>query len=246
FPLYILIGLTGSGKSTLIKNLTKTLHHLTVLPNRREITSKCIIEPLQLFSGKPIAELQRTDRYFYVSRFREFYPEGMAYILDNIYIKNNNYPCLIFDGLRNYNEVKYAIEKFPKAFFIALTTSDFSRMNRLMYREDPYDILSRPCYRIPEKKITKLSEIDELFSVFDFSEIEKNKIIDLINASNDEFYKVSGFLKILAKDKQLNNLYSSIALLKKYALGKSCIYNNTYSEATEIAEKVLREVFEII
>ena len=51
----------------------------------------------------------------------------MAYILDNIYIKNNNYPCLIFDGLRNYNEVKYAIEKFPKAFFIALTTSDYEK-----------------------------------------------------------------------------------------------------------------------
>lgn len=242
-PLYILIGLTCTGKSTLILNLTKDSQHFKVMPNRRDITSKCIIEPLQFFLGKPVGDLQRIDRYSYVGKFREYYYGGMAYVLDNIYLKNINPSCLIFDGLRGENEVKYAVEKFPKAHFIALITSDFNRLIRLIFRDDPHDRTNKPYYQVPLKKIKKLSDIDQLFSILDFSDDEKNEIIKLLEATQNAFYKISNLLKILAKDKQLNNPDSSIAFLKKYAFEKSYIYDNSHSEATAIAEKVITDVF---
>ena len=83
--LLILVGLTGTGKTTTVNALRGVGLNFSLLPNRREITDEFIIGYLQKLDGEPVAPVtDRTERFVYTRRFREMFAGGMAEALQGM------------------------------------------------------------------------------------------------------------------------------------------------------------------
>ena len=77
--LLILVGLTGTGKTTTVNALREAGLEFSLLPNRREITDEYIIAYLQKLNGDPVEVVtDRMARFAYTRRFREIFAGGMA------------------------------------------------------------------------------------------------------------------------------------------------------------------------
>lgn len=126
-PVLVLVGLTGVGKSSLLRAL-----EYPTLPDRREVVDRYV---LPLFGAKP--PLDRAERFALTRRFREEHPGGVAEAL----AKAHTLPTwpLLFDGLRGEAEVRYALEHLPRSYFIVLEASDLTRLSRLLNRGDGFD-----------------------------------------------------------------------------------------------------------
>ncbi|MEM7030827.1 MAG: AAA family ATPase, partial [Chloroflexota bacterium] len=138
----ILVGLTGVGKTTTVEALTATGLTFANLPNRRIITDHLIIGWLQAQDGQPIETVRdRTERFDYTRRYRQIFAGGMAHALSQLWVNPQELPTphLLFDGLRGENEVKYAAELLPNAFFIVLDAPNDVRIQRLLGRDDSFD-----------------------------------------------------------------------------------------------------------
>lgn len=153
-PLLILVGLTGTGKTTTVNALRDVGYDFLLLPNRRELTDRFIIHYLQGMDGGPVAPVQdRTERFAYTRRFRELHPGGMAEALfqysvngyrlsvDNNRLLITDNRLLLFDGLRGENEITHAVRLFPEARFLFLQAPDFVRVQRLVKRQDAFDVV---------------------------------------------------------------------------------------------------------
>ncbi|PZA06234.1 MULTISPECIES: hypothetical protein [unclassified Meiothermus] len=126
-PLLVLVGLTGVGKSSVLRAL-----EYPTLPDRREVVDRYV---LPLFGAKP--PLDRAARFALTRRFREEHPGGVAEALANAHARPT-WP-LLFDGLRGRAEVGYALEHLPKSYFIVLEAKDLTRLSRLLHRRDSFD-----------------------------------------------------------------------------------------------------------
>ncbi len=157
--LLILVGLTGTGKTTTVNALREVGLNFHLLPNRRTITDEFIIGYLQKLDGDPVEQIKdRTERFAYTRRYRKMFPGGMAHALREWLMVNgqllmvNDAPSpqppipspqsLIFDGLRGENEITHAVELFPEARFLFLHAPDFVRMQRLVQRRDVFDAVT--------------------------------------------------------------------------------------------------------
>ncbi|MFO7680283.1 MAG: hypothetical protein R6X34_09555 [Chloroflexota bacterium] len=88
-PLLVLVGLTGTGKSTTVNALRNQGFPFRLLPNRRELTDQLIIPHMQELAGEPITPVpDRTERFTYTRRYRELFPGGMAQALEQLTIDN--------------------------------------------------------------------------------------------------------------------------------------------------------------
>jgi hypothetical protein len=137
----ILVGVTGVGKSTLLKELAQHGPPYLLLPDRRDLTDQLIISTMQAATGKPIAPISdRAQRFAYTRRYRESYAGGMAHALAQLWISAAA-PAnlLVFDGLRGANEVEYAATALPQARFVMLDAPDLVRLQRLLGRGDAFD-----------------------------------------------------------------------------------------------------------
>lgn len=139
-PLVIIVGLTGVGKSTVLDRLRAQVH-LTLLPNRREVTDEVIIAVLQREAGQAVQTVtDRLQRLEYTARYRNKYPGGMAHALSRLAVDINKLPPpIFFDGLRGVDEVHYAVRYFPQARFIVFDAPDSVRLSRLLNRGDDFD-----------------------------------------------------------------------------------------------------------
>jgi hypothetical protein len=142
FPLVIMVGLTGVGKSTVLELLPNNGLSFTLLPNRREITDQIIIAWLQAEARQaPFPVTDRLERFEYTARYRAKFPGGMAHALGRLVVNPSGIqPLLIFDGLRGLNEVQHAATYFPLACFVVLDAPDTIRLNRLLKRGDVFDM----------------------------------------------------------------------------------------------------------
>lgn len=146
--LLILVGLTGTGKTTTVNALRDVGLNFQLLPNRRAITDEYIIGYLQKLDGEPVVPVRdRTKRFGYTRRFREMFAGGMAEALREWLIVNGerlmvNGESLIFDGLRGENEIVRAVKLFPEARFLFLHAPDFVRVQRLVQRQDAFDAVA--------------------------------------------------------------------------------------------------------
>lgn len=145
YPLLILVGVTGVGKSTTVAALEAAGLTFALLPNRRTLTDELIISFLQAQNGETITPIRdRAARFDFTRRYRRQYPGGMAHVLSRLHIEPAAHAgnLLLFDGLRGENEVTHAATLLPKAQFLVLTASDFTRIQRLLGRNDAFDQLS--------------------------------------------------------------------------------------------------------
>lgn len=141
FPLVVLVGVTGVGKSTLLSELAKQGANYLLLPDRRDLTDQLIISAMQAADGVPVAPVKdRGQRFAYTRRYRELYAGGMAHALTQLWV-STGLPAdlLIFDGLRGANEVEYAAAALPLARFVMLDAPDIVRLQRLLGRGDAFD-----------------------------------------------------------------------------------------------------------
>ncbi len=128
---YILVGVTGVGKTATLEALEALGVHFSSLPNRREVTDAA------MFGGEIIKD--REARFARTAAYRAANPGGMAQALENVYVSLES--PILFDGLRGLNEVQHAATAFPKARFIALDAPDLIRVQRLLGRNDAFDTI---------------------------------------------------------------------------------------------------------
>jgi hypothetical protein len=139
-PMIILVGLTSVGKSVTLEELTQKGLRFGLLPDRRILTDRLIIDKLLAEEGRPKYELSRMERYPYMLAYRERFPGGMAHALARLLVDPTQYgSLLIFNGLRGENEVRYAVEALPLARFVVLDAPDAVRVERQLLRNDPHD-----------------------------------------------------------------------------------------------------------
>jgi energy-coupling factor transporter ATP-binding protein EcfA2 len=145
---YILVGVTGVGKSTTLEALKALGVDFSLLPDRRIMTDAAI------FGGEVITD--REARFARTAAYRQTHPGGMAQALENVFVQIQ--PPILFDGLRGLNEVKHAATAFPKARFIALDAPDLIRVKRLLGRNDAFDQISQ--------QKTNLRDIGNITDIF--------------------------------------------------------------------------------
>jgi hypothetical protein len=139
-PLLILVGVTGVGKSTTIAALPAAGLQFTLLPDRRELTDRLMIEYLQRRNGETVQPVtDRTARFAYTRAYRELHPGGMADALASLSIHQEATGLLLFDGLRGASEVQAAAQRLPNACFAVLDAPNFVRVQRLLKRNDAFD-----------------------------------------------------------------------------------------------------------
>ncbi len=135
---FILVGVTGVGKTTTLEALTTAGWKFSGLPDRRVITDVVMIEPL---AGKPVTD--REERFALTAKYRQLHPGGMAQAIGMLQLNLSQIQSpLVFDGLRGLEEVAYAATTHAKSRFIVLDAPDETRVERLLGRSDAFDSVS--------------------------------------------------------------------------------------------------------
>lgn len=138
--LLFLVGLTGSGKSTVLPTLVNDGSRL-LLPERRQLTDLVIIPAAQALEGmEPAPVRDRLERFRLTALYRREHAGGIVHALSQ-YLSDNPAPqsAAVFDGLRGLEEVEAAIDLFPAARFLMLEASQETRLQRLAVRADAFD-----------------------------------------------------------------------------------------------------------
>lgn len=134
--LTVLVGVTGVGKSTALAALQAADPAGRVLPDRREITDRVMLQPQT--GGAPVTD--RAERFRLTARYRQQHPGGMAHALGSLTADTAHWGTRpLFDGLRGREEVAYAATHCPGWRFVALHAPDVVRVQRLLGRADAFD-----------------------------------------------------------------------------------------------------------
>lgn len=138
-PLTIIVGVTGTGKTTTL-NMLDLLHSgLARLPGRRLLTDALIIPQAQRMLGRVVEPItDRLERFEMTRAYREQHAGGMAYALTQLWVDGGEQQ-LMFDGLRGADECGYAAEMLPLAHFVVLDAPAGVRVQRLLQRNDSFD-----------------------------------------------------------------------------------------------------------
>ena len=238
----ILVGLTGTGKTTTVNALRGVGLNFSLLPNRREITDEFIIGYLQKLDGDSVAPvIDRTERFAYTRRFREMFAGGMAHALHEWLMVNgerlmvnespiSNLQSLIFDGLRGENEIVHAVRLFPKARFLFLHAPDFVRVQRLVQRQDAFDAVAVDGDEVDTAVLRKLAtgiltnqELDQLLSQVSKGEIDAQEL--------------QAKLTIVRSERQNYDPDATLTALQNLAPDRLILGDTVVFSAEEIAEK---------
>lgn len=139
-PLVIFVGVTGVGKTTMLRRLESRVS-CTLLPDRRSLADRVVFPSMQSELGLPRAPIgDRVGRFRLTAAYRERHPGGMAHALSRLRVDPSLVRgVLVFDGLRGADEVGWAAEGFPLARFIALQAPASVRLARLLERGEAFD-----------------------------------------------------------------------------------------------------------
>jgi shikimate kinase len=233
FPLIILVGLTGSGKTTLCK-LFESQKNLYILPERRELTDKIIIP---FFDQRGNADnYSREERFEFSRQYRKLNPGGMAFILTQMHFRlANGKDILVFDGLRGENEILYAVNELKNSIFIFLDTKDSVRIRRLIKRRDHFD-KSRN-----EMNEFDLEQLSEFFSTEEINEIRE----DIIYGRLEEKELIEK-TQIVKAERNNYSPEKSKEILLRTAKERTFIYDTSLLEPVTIFSLVQNQVIDLI
>lgn len=236
-PLLIMVGLTGTGKTTTVKALQQAGLGFLLLPNRRELTDRFIIQYLQKLAGEPVAPVtDRTERFAYTRRYRELHAGGMGdalfhFLRESEQLVVNSEQCLLFDGLRGENEVVRAAALFPQAVFLFLQAPDFVRVQRLLRRQDRFDAAATngdgdtAVFQELAADILSGGQLDQLLA-----QVARGEI-------NPETLQAK--LAIVRSERQNYDPEATLAALQQLASARLIVADTTTSSPVEIAHQVI-------
>ena len=140
--LLMLVALTGTGKSTTLDILRARLggRGMDVIPSRRELADWVAIPMAQALAGEPIEPIRdRARRFACTRRFAEDVPGGMAAAFSWLRLVDDFDGPLLTEGIRGQDEIRYALERFPRWRLVELTLDPLTRLRRLSWRRDDFD-----------------------------------------------------------------------------------------------------------
>ncbi|MEH2061093.1 MAG: AAA family ATPase [Nostoc sp.] len=213
FPLLIIVGMTGVGKSTIIKAMAEEGLNFTLLPNRRALTERLIIAPMLKMEEKVVQPHCRIQRLTYARLYREYFPGGMGHILASLHVNPQEVnSMLVFDSLRGVNEVLYAAKALENAKFIMLTAPNMLRLERLLKRDDPFDQIANQNLehnrQIFPEALTNFASLGIPEASNYFTPKEEQEILELVNKRVVTDVELRDKLKIFVEESQN---YDSVA-----------------------------------
>lgn len=242
FSLIVIVGVTGTGKTTFINNLAEAGYDFELLPDRRDLTNQLIIAPLQREDRQEVHTLPRMQRVPYIRRYQQSHSAGLAYAISQLYIDPtvcSNF--LIFNGLRGESEVQYAVDALPKAQFIVLDASNVVRAQRLLTRKDSYD---RTTKYEQENLLTleKAASFDAL-GVPEAAEIfsldEEQLLLEMARNGSVTITELRDILQLLCVESSLYNKDETTATLLSLAPERTLIIDTTTLNPEEIIQKIV-------
>jgi len=140
--LLMLVALTGTGKSTTLERLRARLGGagLDVIPTRRELADWIAIPMAQALVNEPIVKVRdRARRFACTRRFAKQVPGGLATAFSWLYLADDFEGLPLSEGIRGGNEIRYALDHFPRWQIVELTLPPLTRLRRLSGRRDDFD-----------------------------------------------------------------------------------------------------------
>ena len=184
--LIFVVGLTGVGKSSSLEGV-HAQRHITILPNRRELTDQIIIPEVQRWDGQPVkAVTDRLERFEYTRRYRERHRGGVVHALTGYLETTSPSPIspnptppsqlgetpVLFDNIRGEDEARYAVNTFDNSRFIILDAPPLERLKRMATRKDSFDQV-RATRLENDTFIANVQTIPDADTVFDLYEVAR-------------------------------------------------------------------------
>ena len=145
-PVTMVVGLTGTGKTTSLDELQKlrdsgAVHYRDDMPDRRELADLVIIPTAQVIGGEPVQPVKdRKARFQLTGRFAsDFDSGGSAAAYSWLHYRTSEGISLLSDGLRGPGEIAYALAHYPNWHIVELWVDPVLRLRRLSNRNDVFD-----------------------------------------------------------------------------------------------------------
>ena len=224
---FVLVGVTGVGKTTTLEALEQAGFGFSSLPDRRLVTDVVMIEPL---AGKAISD--REERFALTAKYRELHPGGMAQAIGMLQLDLEHLKQpLIFDGLRGLDEVSFAASHYPKARFIVLDAPDETRVERLLGRSDAFDAVTNS--KLTGNTFQQLKAIKGVNQVFSDAQLEKLATLETTGLSADEIVSKT---KIVVTERRNYNPIEARDFLVQLGATR-VLYLDTTAAAPEVIAK---------
>lgn len=145
-PVCMVVGLTGTGKSTTLGRLAGRIAYRDDIPSRREIADLIVIPTAQVISGEAVMPVKgREARFAYTHKFaQEFAPGGLGVAFSWLHYRRDTSLPLVSEGVRGPDEIRYVLENCPRWHVFELWVSPLVRLQRLSQRQDNFDQLANP------------------------------------------------------------------------------------------------------
>jgi AAA domain len=227
---FVLVGVTGVGKTTTLEALKSAGWQFSSLPDRRVVTDVVMIEPL---AGKPVDD--REERFALTAKYRELHPGGMAQAIGMLQLKLEHLqPPLVFDGLRGLEEVAFAAKTYAKARFIVLDAPDETRVERLLGRSDTFDAISS--VNPSGDALDQLQAIKGVNSVFSNQQLEKFATLEHQGLSTSEIVSKT---KIVVTERRNYNPIEARDYLLQLDSKRVLYVDTTASKPEIIAQRIM-------
>ena len=133
--LWMLVGLTGCGKTTTLAQLGAG-----GMPTRREVADCIAIPYMQTLAGEALQPVpDRAQRFESTRRFAQAVPGGMAAAFSWLWLRKDAPMPLLTEGLRGDAELHFALGRFSRWRVVELALPPLQRLRRLSGRQDDFD-----------------------------------------------------------------------------------------------------------
>ncbi len=184
YPVCMVVGLTGTGKSTTLRQLdllrqSEQVAYRDDIPSRRELADWMVIPTVQVLDGDPVAALKgREARFAATRKFARQVPGGLAAAFSWLNYRGDRQMPLVSEGVRGPNEIRYVLERFPCWRVFELWVPPLVRLQRLSGREDIFDQVANPDAQ-PDLTFLPLEDQAEALRLYENGLISHTALITL-------------------------------------------------------------------
>lgn len=234
-PLLIVVGVTGTGKTTTLNTLTVMTKRIAQLPGRRALTDQLLIPIVQRHRGLPEQPVSdRLERFEMTRMYRQMHAGGMAHALTQLWFAQSQ-DIYLFDGLRGEAECRFAAQQLPEARFIVIDAPAAIRVQRLLNRGDSFDqvTLAKQSSEVTPASLGLTPSVDL------FTEAEKSTLVDMVKSGQVASADMQAKVAIVVKEAQNYNPQAAIRALQAYALERTIVVNTIENSPTQAAQQII-------